>query len=67
VLAFICLEKSHITSRIEMESVSGFGWGVLVCFGLDWCIARRLNGNRIHSDAAVAAAAVAGAVAAASK
>ena len=50
-----------------MESVSGFGWGVLVCFGLDWCIARRLNGNRIHSDAAVAAAAVAGAVAAASK
>ena len=31
--------------------------GALVCFGLVWCIARLLNGNRIHSGTAAAAAA----------
>jgi len=29
----------------------GGGGGVLVCFGLDWCIARRLNGNRKSTPA----------------
>jgi hypothetical protein len=56
---YVLREKSYSFKHRNVVSVSGFGCGVLVCFGLDWCIARRLNGNRIHSGTAVAATAAA--------
>jgi len=49
-------EKSYSYKDRNGVSLGSARGGVLVCFGLDWCIARRLNGNRIHSGTAVAAA-----------